>query len=389
METLTNSDWQRLSEFLQSIYAPCSLDAFPERVMAAVPGIIGAETSGFVSFSTCGLGFPYISPRNVTLPQIVTFPDPSIGMAATEFTAQPENFFSHPVATNYLQTFDGQARAISDFLSESEFHCQETLYKSFLERFGIQDQMGIYVTLPHELKISPAIDLFHRHQEHVSLIISRDRRNFTERDRLVLNLIRPHLKQAYDHIVVFHHLQTQLIEQRATTEQAALITLSPDGAVKWMTRQAGEILHRYFPPSNAQITLPDLVQRWANNQISAFSQGVQVCTPISPLNFELNGQRLKIRFSHSTESEAFYLLLEEISEARFSIEAIQQLGLSKRESEVLFWVGNDKTVQEIAQQLGLSDRTVKKHLENIYEKFGVHTRTSALMYALKALGIMG
>lgn len=206
---------------------------------------------------------------------------------------------------------------------------------------------------------------------------------------MILNLIRPHLKQAYENIVAFHHLQHQLIEQRATTEQTALVTLSPDGTVKWMTRQAGEILHRYFPPSNAQIALPDLVQRWANNQISAFSQAIEVCSPISPLNFELNGQRLSIRFSHSAESEAFYLLLEEISAARFSIEAIQQLGLSKRESEVLFWVGNDKTVQEIAQQLGLSDRTVKKHLENIYEKFGVHTRTSALMYALKALGILG
>lgn len=357
--------------------------------MAAVPEIVGAETSGFVSFSTRGLAFSYISPYNVTLSQIITFPDPSIGVAATEFAAQPEIFFSHPVATNYLKTLDGQARAISDFLSESEFHHQEALYKSFLEQFGIQDQMGIFVTLSHALKTSLAIDLFHRHQEHISLIISRDRRNFTERDRLVLNIIRPHLKQAYDHIVAFHRFHNQLIEQRAATEQTALIALSPDGTVKWMTRQAGEILHRYFPPSNAQIALPDLVQRWANNQISAFSQGIEVCSPISPLNFELSGQRLRIRFSHSAESEAFYLLLEEVSETRLSIEAIQQLGLSKRESEVLFWVGNDKTVQEIAQQLGLSDRTVKKHLENIYEKFGVHTRTSALMYALKALGILG
>ncbi|MFM6053020.1 MAG: hypothetical protein ACKPA7_15525, partial [Sphaerospermopsis kisseleviana] len=151
METLTNADWQRLNEFLRSIYVPCSLETFPERIMAAAPGVIGTEISGFVSFSTRDVALPCISPHHVTLPQIVTFPDPAIGVAATAFTAQPENFFSHPLPINYLQTLDGQARVISDFLSESEFHCQEPSYKSFLEHFGIQDQMGIYIALPYAL----------------------------------------------------------------------------------------------------------------------------------------------------------------------------------------------------------------------------------------------
>ncbi|MEA5504211.1 LuxR C-terminal-related transcriptional regulator [Halotia wernerae UHCC 0503] len=43
---------------------------------------------------------------------------------------------------------------------------------------------------------------------------------------------------------------------------------------------------------------------------------------------------------------------------------------------------------EISKQLGMSDRTVKKHWENIYEKFGVQTRLGAVIYALQKLGIV-
>jgi DNA-binding CsgD family transcriptional regulator len=64
------------------------------------------------------------------------------------------------------------------------------------------------------------------------------------------------------------------------------------------------------------------------------------------------------------------------------------LGLTKREAEVLFWVAKDQSTQAIAKQLGISDLTVKKHLENIYKKFGVQTRTGAVMYALEKIGIV-
>jgi DNA-binding CsgD family transcriptional regulator len=52
-------------------------------------------------------------------------------------------------------------------------------------------------------------------------------------------------------------------------------------------------------------------------------------------------------------------------------------GLTEREAEVLGWVRNGKTNDEIAAVLHLSPHTVRKHLENIFEKLGVHTRTAA------------
>lgn len=52
-------------------------------------------------------------------------------------------------------------------------------------------------------------------------------------------------------------------------------------------------------------------------------------------------------------------------------------GLTEREAEVLGWVGNGKTNGEIAAVLHVSPHTVRKHLENVFEKLGVHTRTAA------------
>lgn len=55
--------------------------------------------------------------------------------------------------------------------------------------------------------------------------------------------------------------------------------------------------------------------------------------------------------------------------------------LTARESEVLRWIACGKTDRQIAAILGISARTVQKHLQNLYPKLGVETRTAAAMRA--------
>jgi DNA-binding CsgD family transcriptional regulator len=57
------------------------------------------------------------------------------------------------------------------------------------------------------------------------------------------------------------------------------------------------------------------------------------------------------------------------------------LRLTGREAEVLGWVARGKTNAEIAAVLFISPLTVRKHLEHIFEKLGVRTRTAAAAYA--------
>ena len=60
-------------------------------------------------------------------------------------------------------------------------------------------------------------------------------------------------------------------------------------------------------------------------------------------------------------------------------------GLTPREAEVVGWVARGKTNVEIGAVLFISPQTVRKHLENIFEKLAVRTRTAAAGYARSAL----
>ena len=61
--------------------------------------------------------------------------------------------------------------------------------------------------------------------------------------------------------------------------------------------------------------------------------------------------------------------------------------LSEREIEVLGFIAEGMTNQEIAARLFLSHYTVKVHARNIYGKLGVHNRMEATAKG-RALGIL-
>ncbi|MCA0899565.1 response regulator transcription factor [Microbulbifer agarilyticus] len=63
----------------------------------------------------------------------------------------------------------------------------------------------------------------------------------------------------------------------------------------------------------------------------------------------------------------------------------KKLTLTKRESEVLFWIANGKTNREIGEILEVSPRTVNKHLEGVFSKLGVENRTAAAGIAIRTL----
>ena len=59
------------------------------------------------------------------------------------------------------------------------------------------------------------------------------------------------------------------------------------------------------------------------------------------------------------------------------------LPVTRREREVLSWLAAGKTDKDIGEILGMSPRTVQKHLQHIYEKLGVETRTAAVVRAME------
>jgi len=62
-----------------------------------------------------------------------------------------------------------------------------------------------------------------------------------------------------------------------------------------------------------------------------------------------------------------------------------KLGLTARATETLLWLAQGKTNPDIATILGITESTVKKHVQEIFEKLGVETRGAATVRALEAL----
>jgi DNA-binding CsgD family transcriptional regulator len=75
------------------------------------------------------------------------------------------------------------------------------------------------------------------------------------------------------------------------------------------------------------------------------------------------------------------LLLEQRGANAASPSRLANAALTPRETEVLSWLAKGKTNRDIGDILGMSHRTVNKHLEHIFEKLGVETRAAAAALA--------
>jgi DNA-binding NarL/FixJ family response regulator len=68
-----------------------------------------------------------------------------------------------------------------------------------------------------------------------------------------------------------------------------------------------------------------------------------------------------------------------------SAEPLVKLGLTPRAAEALLWLSQGKTNSDIATILGITESTVKKYVQEMFEKLGVETRGAATVRALEVL----
>ena len=161
-----------------------------------------------------------------------------------------------------------------------------------------------------------------------------------------------------------------------------------DGKLTWQTPLARELLARYYGTSAPQT--PPAVLEWLRS--ASRMAEAQTGGPAEPprLTIELGAQRLSFRLHQQTgDSDGegdvgadWLIIMREVSDAAV-IEAMSlSFKLTAREAEVLYWVVKGKTNRDIGDILGASPATVKKHLERVYVKLGVETRTAAAGMAM-------
>ncbi len=158
-----------------------------------------------------------------------------------------------------------------------------------------------------------------------------------------------------------------------------LLAVNSAGALLWATPQAQRLLSDTLADAADNFALPDPMPQWLE-QAQKGGTGKKTATVAS---FPGNEQ-LRLQYMGKLGPNEFLLRLAKDTSGDMPAEFSSELGLTTREGEVLSWLSKGKTNRDIAQILGLSPRTVDKHLEQIYAKLGVENRTAAAAIAVDA-----
>lgn len=165
---------------------------------------------------------------------------------------------------------------------------------------------------------------------------------------------------------------------------ASLTVQVSDGRVLWQTPLARSLLQRYGEGLPTQLLSPRL-RAWLLEQ-AALAGGSE--PPRLALTGAGSDSRLWLHLHPAIEEgragELLVVMREESGSAAADL-LREAFALTAKEAEVLYWVAQGKTNRDIADILGSSPATVKKHLERIHAKLGVETRTAAAAMALGRL----
>jgi DNA-binding response OmpR family regulator/DNA-binding CsgD family transcriptional regulator len=160
----------------------------------------------------------------------------------------------------------------------------------------------------------------------------------------------------------------------------ASITVRPsDGRLMWQTPLARELLLTYYGTSAPET--PAAILDWLRRHLKDAERQIEP----PRLCAEIGARRLSIRLHRQTGDDDWLIVMREVSDAAI-IEAMSlALKLTAREAEVMYWVVKGKINRDIADIVGASPATVKKHLERIFAKLGVETRTAAAGMAMNRI----
>lgn len=172
---------------------------------------------------------------------------------------------------------------------------------------------------------------------------------------------------------------------------ASITVRASDGRLMWQTALARELLRDYFPAAATNAppvagVAPQPVIGWLHSQLPRLAELAAQQAEPQRLVVEQGARRLSFSLHQQTgDSEGggdWLIVMREVSDAAV-IEAMGLgLRLTAREAEVLYWLVKGKTNKDIGDILGSSPATVKKHLERVYVKLGVETRTAAAGVAM-------
>lgn len=350
MDGLRHRDLCTLLSWTRGLYEMKDLDSFPLYALTSIQNAIGADSTIYNEF-TLDWRSTYVCSESPDFTRTLNNYNPALVEHASE----------HPFVSNYSETTRHSVHKISDFISKQQFR-RLGIYNDYYHFLGIDHQIAFEI---------PVAD-----RKHCAYVFNRNRFDFCERDRVMLNLMKPHLIQSYRTLSdqVRYKQILSILERSADCHEEGIVLVTSEGQVEIYNKKAKELLVHYFGWTSGIKELPCGIRDRLQKQLT---NG----TETSILSIEKEGKRLTINFLHDGTTRSTALLLKEEDDT-IRMAKLEKFDLTKREIEVLEWVSRGKTNLEIGIILDLSPRTVQKHLEHIYSKLGVETRTAATAMAL-------
>ena len=234
MAELTAQTTYTLLNCIGDLYRTLTLEQFPLQILDNVGQIVGSDLSYCVTFQD----------------QAIEILAPNMEYAFARANYTPAYFQQHPVLNHHLRTNDWSAFKCSDFLTEREYHSRDALYEYVYAIAAIEDFFvfsipdSIQTPNPRSWSLQSVIcepdslarvqQLSQQHQSlgNLGILLNRHQRDFTEHDRTLLNLIRPHIHYAYRNLQQWATLQSQIDQLTELNEFIGIIILSADSQIQ-------------------------------------------------------------------------------------------------------------------------------------------------------------
>jgi DNA-binding CsgD family transcriptional regulator len=355
MKALTRRDLERLLTFVLGAYAVRDVTDFGRYAVRELSALVRAE---WVSYDEM-IPARRLS-RNIFDPPEIVPPE-----------AWTSLMHEHPMLAHYLQTGNGSARQIVDFMSQADFR-NTALFNEVYRPTSVDNEITIALDIP-----LPSI---------VGFGLARTKKPFGDAERALLDLARPHLLRAYKNATTLSALRQQrtALLSRLTEKTRGVLIVTTDFRVESATPDALACIAAYAcGPLHLGEPLSESLRRWATHSASIAANGVAdaAFATRQPFIDERDSATLTVHFAGGSDD---YALVVEECRAPGAVQSPAlsayraTFGLTPREREVLEWVRLGKTNNEIAQILRSSPRTVQKHLQNAFHKLGVENRTAAV-----------
>ncbi len=293
-------------------------------------------------------------------------------LSPADRAAFDRHFREHPLVRFHSSHPAGPTRRISDCMTPQGFR-NSALHSDYYRRIGINYVMAL------PLRIDSA--------NVVSVVLNRSHGDFKDGERAVLDSVRQPLAAIYRNLVACEEAGIGLkrISRLAADGGWEMMRVTLAGRILDASPAALRLLGRFFPEYACapQAQLPRTLLEWFARSRNwglerpAISHG-------QPFTLSRLGSRLSVHFVPDPDDTSGGYLLVKVERLELSAADLAHLPLTGREGEVLALVAAGKTNSEIAAILAISARTVQKHLEHIFQKLGVETRTAAAVRALAA-----